>query len=118
LSPKWSEVWDVDFGTPVGHEQAKQRPALVVSSDWFNETRAELHVVVPFSTSLRALGTHYQIDPPEGGLDAPSMALCEQVRAVSAERFATQRGKVEPQTMDEIMKRLKVLFFMGSRTRV
>ena len=116
MAPRWSEVWEVDFGNPIGHEQANKRPALVVSSDWFNDTKANMHVVVPFSRTLRKLGTHYRIDPPEGGLDAPSMAMIEQIRAVSLERFGAKRGSIEPESMVEVTKRLKVLLLMGSRT--
>jgi mRNA interferase MazF len=115
-APRWSEVWEVDFGNPIGHEQAYKRPALVVSSDWFNDTKAGMHVVVPFSTTLRKLGTHYRIDPPEGGLDAPSMAMVEQIRTVSIERFSTKRGAIKAESMAEVSKRLKVLLLMGSRT--
>ncbi len=32
-APRWGEVWDVDFGFPIGHEQDLKRPALVVSSE-------------------------------------------------------------------------------------
>jgi mRNA interferase MazF len=112
---RWGEVWDVDFGIPKGHEQGAQRPAVVVSSDWFNKTRAELHVVVPFSKKIREIGTHLKIEPPEGGLDVTSDAMCEHIRSVSADRFANKRGDLEPTTMDELMKRLKVLLLIGPK---
>jgi mRNA interferase MazF len=111
--PRWGEVWTVDLGEPIGHEQGRQRPAVVVSSDWFNETRAELHVVLPLSTKLRQLGTHLLIDPPEGGLDEPSDVMCEHIRAVSRERLLARRGKLDEATMVEVLKRLKVLLLLG-----
>jgi mRNA interferase MazF len=113
--PRWGEVWNVDFGVPKGHEQGAERPAVVVSSDWFNKTKAELHVVVPFSKTIRAIGTHFKVDPPEGGLDVPSDAMCEHIRSVSADRFASKRGALEGETMDELVKRLKVLLLMGQK---
>ena len=112
---RWGEVWNVDFGVPKGHEQGAERPAVVVSSDWFNKTKAELHVVVPLSSKIRAIGTHFRIDPPEGGLDVPSDAMCEHIRSVSADRFASKRGALDVKTMDELVKRLKVLLLMGSK---
>ena len=104
----------MDFGVPLGHEQGKRRPALVVSSDWFNESRAELTIVVPLSSTIRRLGTHVRIEPPEGGVEVPSDIMCEHVRSVSLTRFEEQRGRVDGTTMDDVVKRLKVLFLLGS----
>lgn len=115
MTPQWAQVWDVDFGTPKGHEQGSRRPALVVSSDWFNRTKAELHVVVPLSSRIRVMGTHLTIEPPEGGLDVPSDVMCEHIRAVSADRFITKRGELRDETMEELMKRLKVLLLLGRK---
>lgn len=113
--PRWADVWDVDFGEPIGHEQGKLRPAVVVSSDWFNQTKANVHTVVPFTTTLREIATHYRVEPPEGGLERPSMALCEQIRTASVHRFANRRGRLDQTTMDEIVKRLKVLLLVGAK---
>lgn len=112
---RWGEVWNVDLRFPKGHEEGAERPAVVVSSDWFNKTKAELHVVVPLSSKIRAIGTHFRIDPPEGGLDIPSDAMCEHIRSVSADRFASKRGALEVKTMNELVKRLKVTLLMGSK---
>jgi mRNA interferase MazF len=113
--PRWSEVWDVDFGAPLGHEQGKRRPALVVSADWFNETRAELVIVAPLSSTIRPLGTHVRLDPPEGGVDAASDIMCEHIRSVSLDRLVVRRARVRERTMDEVLKRIKVLLLLGSR---
>jgi mRNA interferase MazF len=116
MPPKWGEVWNVDFGNPIGHEQGAHRPAVIVSSDWFNGTKAELHVVVPVSKTIRAkIGTHLQVHPPDGGLDVPSDVMCEHIRAVSVDRFTKRRGVLSDQTMDEVMKRLKVLLMLGRK---
>lgn len=108
-TPRWGEVWDVDFGNPIGHEQGLKRPAVVVSADWFNETRAELHFVVPISKTLRGIGTHYRIDSPAGGLEVDSEAMCEHLRSVAIERFVKKRGELERSQMDELAKRIKLL---------
>jgi mRNA interferase MazF len=116
-TPQWGEVWDVDFGNPVGHEQGKQRPAVVVTANWFNQTRAELHFVVPISSTIRAIGTHYRIDAPSGGLDIDSEAMCEHLRSVSRNRFVRKRGDLERSQMDEIAKRIKLLILEVPPTR-
>lgn len=115
-APRWGEVWDADFGVPVGHEQGRRRPTLVVSSDWFNRTRAGLVVVCPLSTTIRELGTHVRVEPPEGGLETPSDVMIEHLRAVSAERLVGgARGEVSEATMEDVVKRLKVLLFLGRK---
>jgi mRNA interferase MazF len=117
-APHWAEVWDVDFGNPLGHEQGRQRPAVVVSADWFNDTRAELHFVVPISSTLRGnIGTHFRIDAPSGGLDVDSEAMCEHLRSVSAERFVQKRGVLEREQMDELTKRIKLLILQVAPPR-
>jgi hypothetical protein len=43
------DIWLVDFGNPVGHEQAFQRPALIISTRGLGNT-AHIHgllIVVP-----------------------------------------------------------------------
>ncbi len=47
MPSRW-DIVDVDFGTPVGHEQAKLRPALIVSHDGLNHN-ADLATVCPIT---------------------------------------------------------------------
>jgi mRNA-degrading endonuclease toxin of MazEF toxin-antitoxin module len=57
----------------------KRRPLLVVSSDKFN-ARSEYVTVVPGSTRLRPLITHVELRRGEGGVEKPTMLLCEHVQ--------------------------------------
>ncbi|MDQ3421847.1 MAG: type II toxin-antitoxin system PemK/MazF family toxin, partial [Actinomycetota bacterium] len=43
------EIWLVDFGTPIGHEQGYRRPAMIVSADRMNTSKAGLVIVVPLT---------------------------------------------------------------------
>lgn len=61
----------------------KRRPLLVVSSDLFN-LRSRYVTVVPGSTRLRPLVTHIRLSRGEGGLDRPTMLLCEHVQTLPA----------------------------------
>ena len=47
------EVWDVNFNPQVEREQAESRPALVISTDQFDEVRNDLYIVAPITQ-----GTH------------------------------------------------------------
>jgi mRNA interferase MazF len=88
-------VWLVDFGEPVGREQSGTRPALVVSSDSLNESRAGVVVVIPITTAHRGLPSHIEIDSLGSGMDEVSYAKCEDVKSVSEQRLVARLGVVD-----------------------
>ncbi|AWM41613.1 mRNA interferase EndoA [Gemmata obscuriglobus] len=94
-APVRGEVWMLDLSPVRGHEQQGTRPALILSVDAFNSSKAELVVVLPVTSKKKyALPTHIPLDPPEGGLTMPSVVLCDQVRAVSKDRLIRRLGAV------------------------
>ena len=103
------EVWLVDFGDPVGREQAGLRQAAVVSADPLNESRAGVVIVVPVTTSRRALPSHVEIDTVASGLDAVSYAKCEDMKSVSEDRFVALLGTVDAEIGFQIGRVLKLL---------
>lgn len=109
MSPRRSEVWLVDFGDPVGREQSGRRPAVIVSADALNESRAGVVVVVPITTTYRGLPSHVEIDPGSSGLDEVSYAKCEDVKSVSEQRLIGRLGAVDEQAMFEAARALRFL---------
>ncbi len=109
MSPRRSEVWLVDFGDPVGREQSGRRPAVVVSADALNESRAGVVVVVPITTTYRGLPSHVEIDHGSSGLDEVSYAKCEDVKSVSERRLIGRLGTVDEQVMFETARALRFL---------
>lgn len=107
MTPARGDVWLVDFGTPVGREQAGRRPAVVVSADALNEGPAGAVVVVPLTTAHRGLPSHIEIDPETSGLGEVSYAKCEDMKSISSERLIAHLGRVVPD----------VLFAMGRALR-
>jgi mRNA interferase MazF len=95
--PSLGEVWDVNFDPQVGREQGGVRPALVISNDEFNRVANGLYFVVPITGTDRNIPLHIRLQPPEGGLTKPSVALCDQARAQSEQRFLRRRGEVSPE---------------------
>ncbi len=93
----------------VGREQAGGRPVLVLSVDEFNAGPAELVVVAPLTTRIRALSSHVRIEPPNGGVDRPSVVLCEAVRSISRQRFGVRLGAVNPDTLAGVGRVLRIL---------
>jgi mRNA interferase MazF len=109
-SPRRGEVWLVDLNPARGHEQAGRRPALVVSADAFNRSRAGLVFVVPLTTRARGIPTHVEVRPPDGGLHETSWARCEDLRSVSIDRLMTgPLGTVPPEVLGAIGERLRLL---------
>lgn len=108
MTPRRGEVWLVDFGEPVGREQAAgRRPALVVSADLLNEGPAGVVIVVPLTTSRRGLPSHIEID--DASLDETSYAKCEDVKSVSDHRLITCLGQTGAENMFAVGRALRFL---------
>jgi mRNA interferase MazF len=75
--PRRGEIWLVDFGDPVGREQAGRRAGVVISADRLSESQAGVVMVVPCTTAFRDLLSHVELDPDASGLDSVSYAKCE-----------------------------------------
>lgn len=92
MSPRRGEIWLVDFGEPIGHEQAGRRPAVIVSDDDLNDGPSGLVIVVPVTSAHRGLPSHVEIDDERSGLDQISYAKCEDVKSVSDRRMISRLG--------------------------
>lgn len=103
------EVYQVDLGTPIGHEPAFLRPGVVVSADILNNGPGELVVVVPITSANHGLRSHVEIAAGISGLEHDSYARCDQVRAISTERLRVRRGDVAPEEMRAIERALRFL---------
>ena len=86
----------MDFGEPIGREQAGRRPALVVSEDALNEGPAGLVIVVPITSTRRGLPSHVELDDAMTGLDEVSYAKGEDVKSVSQHRLVVRLGVAPP----------------------
>ncbi len=103
------EVWLIDFGEPVGREQSGRRPAVVVSADGLNESRAGVVLVVPITTANRGLPTHVEIDAGDSGLQEISYAKCEEVKSVSEQRLIARLGEVDVEVAFRLGRVLRFL---------
>ncbi len=109
MNPRRTDVWLIDFGDPVGHEQSGRRPAVVVSSNDLNDSKAGVTIVVPTTTAARGLPSHIEIDPRDSGLDETSYAKCEDVKSISEQRLIARLGAVGEETMFQIARALRFL---------
>jgi mRNA interferase MazF len=109
VKPRRGDVWLVDFGDPVGREQAGRRPAVIVSADPMNEGPAGVVIVVPMTTAPRDLPSHIEVEPGASGLDELSYAKCEDVKSVSDRRLMARLGEASSEAMLEITRVLRFL---------
>jgi|SRR5947209_19849321 len=115
-SPLRGQIWRARLGTlsrAAGHEQPDERPALVVSADFVNRSRADMCIVLPLTTTIRSVRSHIRIDPPEGGIDTPSSIQCEQIRAISRERLIDFLGETEDDTMARVDYVLRMILALS-----
>lgn len=99
----------MDFGEPVGREQAGRRPAVVVSAGGLNESPAGVVIVVPCTTRRRGLPSHVELDPQQCGLDEVSYAKCEDLKSVSYKRLAARLGAANDEALFAIARVLRFL---------
>lgn len=107
--PRRGEVWLADLSPTRGHEQRRTRPVLVLSVDTFNAGPAELASVLPITSTIRSIPSHLVVRPPEGGLDAPSAILCDQIRTIARERLVRRRGVIAARTLTRVEEIVRIL---------
>ncbi|MCA1706681.1 MAG: type II toxin-antitoxin system PemK/MazF family toxin [Actinobacteria bacterium] len=86
-------------------EQRGTRPCVVVSTDRFNALPIRQALVVPLTTRERGFPHHIAVID-DGGLNRPSWAMCEAIRAVSLERFGQLISTADRATLAEITGQL------------
>lgn len=103
------EVWLADLNPVKGHEQAGNRPCLIISVDLFNQGASGLVVVLPITSKKKGIPFHVELNPPEGGLKVQSFIKCEDVRSISVERLEKRWGIVSPEILAAVEDRLRIL---------
>jgi mRNA interferase MazF len=110
MTSKRGEIWLTSFDPVVGHEQAGRRPALILSVDEFNASRAELVTVLPITSKLRAhIPSRIEVRPPEGGLKVRSYIIGEQPRTIASRRLIKRMGTVSVTTMSKVADVVRIL---------
>jgi len=95
------DVWWVDFGVPRGSAPASRRPAVVLQSNPFNDSRIATVVLVAVTSNLRAADAPGNVALTSGTAGLPhasvvnvsqvgtldKRALLERIRALPRERM-------------------------------
>ena len=105
--PARGEVWLVNWNPARRSEQAGKRPALVIQNNIGNE-KASTIIVAAISSSVKIYPMNVKIDPPEGGLERPSIVKTGQIVTVSKERLEKRFGKISAKKMEEVNRAIKL----------
>jgi mRNA interferase MazF len=105
--PKRGEVWQVNWNPARGSEQAGRRPALVIQNDIGNE-KAPTTIVAAISSSVKLYPMNVQINPPEGGLDHPSIIKTSQILTISKQRLEKRLGWISRESLNEVDSAIKL----------
>lgn len=102
--PKQREIWQFDPDPVVGCELGyKPRPALIISNNMMNQGSSNMVIIVPCTSKHKSIPSHIRIDPPNGGLESVSFAVCDQIRAISKGRLIKKYGIVDPRILKEVL---------------
>lgn len=88
------EIWWADFGEPVGSEPGYLRPALIVSSDRFNQSRISTVIVSAITSNMRlaAAPGNVELERGEGGVPKDCVVNVSQTLVVDRSRLVDPVG--------------------------
>ena len=107
--PEQGDVYWTDPDPTRGTEQANSRPFVIVSVNQLNHVSIGLSLAVPVTRTDFHNPLHLTIPAREGGLSERGFAMPEQLRAISHERLDRRLGNLRPKTLEELLKRCRVL---------
>jgi mRNA interferase MazF len=97
------DVVDLELGAPEGREAGFRHPAIVVTAQRILDADPSVIHVVPLTTTLRGFSSEVVLGPDaDNGLEAPSAAQCQHLRAVSPRRVSRVRGNVGAAALAQI----------------
>jgi mRNA interferase MazF len=96
----WAELNPV-----VRHEQAGQRPVVILSHDIFNE-RSGTVIAVALSSQEPRAGYPLALEITTAKLPKRSWVKISQIRTLSVERLGKKLGRIAPEELDRIVEGL------------
>ena len=90
-------------------DYGKPRPAVIIQSDWLDETDS---VLVCLMTTSRRIAPLYRLDvaaDPETGLREPSQIMVEKVIAIRREKCGAPLGQLDQETLISLDRMLALM---------
>ena len=103
------DMYYADLGRGIGSEQKGYRPVLIIQNNIGNKHSPTVIIAAITSrVGVKAkLPTHYFVNT-EGGLEAPSIVLLEQIRTIDKKRLDSYIGHLSDMHINGIDKALAV----------
>ena len=97
-------MW-AELNPTVGHEQAGQRPVVILSHDVFNDRSGTVIAVAVTSQEPRA-GFPLAVEITTAKLPKRSWVKSSQIRTLSVERLGRKLGRIAPEELERIIEGL------------
>ncbi len=114
------ELYQANLDPVSGSEQGGMRSVLIVSRDALN-ANAPIVIVVPLTSrenKKRLYPAHVELPAGEASLSKDSIALCEQVRAISKSRLTKRIGQISSQRMALVDGKLMIALDLPDRVKI
>ena len=107
---KWG-IYLADLNPRFGTEPGKLRPVAVIQTNFLNEAGHPSTLVCPITSKviLRTKWLRVHLSKGEGGLEAPSDILADQIRAIDNRRFQRKLGEIYRDNRLRLMDSLKAI---------
>ena len=79
--PHQGDVVFLDFNPTKGHEQSGTRPAVVISTNIFNQ-KTKMAILCPITSNNKEFPTHYKLEDTK---NIQGSVLCEHVKSIDYE---------------------------------
>jgi len=99
------EIYWADLDPTKGHEQAGQRPVLVLSQDVFNE-RSGVVIAMALTSQPQRAGFPLTYELTSSHLPKRSWVKINQIRTLSQERLGKRIARIAPEDLDRIIEGL------------
>ena len=110
--PKRGDLVWLTFTPYAGHEQAGQRPALILSPESYNQ-KVGLALACPVTTQVK--GYPFEVSIPHG-LDVSGVVLADQVKSLDWKARKARFGCTVPHaTLSEVLSKLAPLLMESTR---
>ncbi len=99
------EIRWADLNPVRGHEQAGQRPVLILSQDVFNE-RSGTVIAVALTSQAQRAGFPLTLELHTKGLPKKSWVKISQIRTLAVERIRKKIGRASPEDLAQVLEGL------------
>jgi len=99
------EIRWADLDPTRGHEQAGQRPVLIVSANVFNE-RSGTVIAVALTSQAQRAGFPLTLELSSRRLPKRSWVKISQIRTLASERIGKRLGRATPEELERVIEGL------------